>query len=124
MRNYSQLFKALSDETRLRLLLLLCRRELCVSELVAALELPQSTVSRHLAYLRTSGWVEDRRDKVKVIYRLRKDSGLRKKLLFLLEKELFDLPTIQADLQNLEHPQQSTVPEPPPTGILPDRSYR
>lgn len=51
-------FRGLADPTRLRLLNLLAAGELCVCDLVALLELPQSTVSRHLAALRRSGLIE------------------------------------------------------------------
>ncbi len=64
------LFRALSDPTRLRLVLVLTRREQSVSELVIALEQPQSTVSRHLALLRQSGLVKTRREAARVHYRL------------------------------------------------------
>jgi ArsR family transcriptional regulator len=46
------MFKALSDETCLLILCLLLEGELCVCDLMAALQLPRSTVSRHLAYLK------------------------------------------------------------------------
>src|ERR687883_466399 len=48
---------ALADQTRSRILLLLDRHELTVGELCAALQLPQSTVSRHLKILADGGWV-------------------------------------------------------------------
>src|SRR6187549_3639342 len=51
---------ALADPTRSRLLLLLDRHELTVGELCAALQLPQSTVSRHLKTLADEGWVQAR----------------------------------------------------------------
>jgi ubiquinone/menaquinone biosynthesis C-methylase UbiE/DNA-binding transcriptional ArsR family regulator len=53
---------ALSDSTRCRMLLLLERHELTVSELCSVLQLPQSTVSRHLKTLADDGWVTSRRD--------------------------------------------------------------
>jgi ArsR family transcriptional regulator len=53
---------ALSDPTRCRMLLLLEKRELTVSELCAVLQLPQSTVSRHLKTLGDDDWVTSRRD--------------------------------------------------------------
>jgi ArsR family transcriptional regulator len=56
------LLHAVGDATRLRLLRLLLREELNVQELVAALELRQPSVSRHLAVLRDAGWVEHRRE--------------------------------------------------------------
>lgn len=63
-------FKALSDATRVRLVLLLSRHEHGVGELVAALGLPQSTVSRHLAVLRTADLVSAQRQGTSVRYRL------------------------------------------------------
>ena len=68
------IFKSLADETRLRLLLLLQgRSELCVCDLMHALDLPQSTVSRHLAYLKKNGWLHDRRGGVWMYYSLKKN---------------------------------------------------
>ena len=70
MKKTARLFKALADETRLRILSLLTAGELCVCDLMTVLDLPQSTVSRHLAYLRNAGLVEDRRSGVWMHYRL------------------------------------------------------
>jgi SAM-dependent methyltransferase len=53
---------ALSDATRSRMLLILERHELTVSELCSVLQLPQSTVSRHLKTLADASWVSSRRD--------------------------------------------------------------
>ena len=57
-----QLFKALSDPIRLRLLNLIGDQEVCVCFFVEALDTPQPTISRHLAYLRRTGLVKARRD--------------------------------------------------------------
>ena len=65
-----ELFKALGDRTRLRILSLLAAGEVCVCNIHESLGLPQPTVSRHLAYLRKSGLVETRRDGVWMHYRL------------------------------------------------------
>ncbi len=66
-----QLFKILSDLTRLRVLLLLCREgELCVCELTHALDEIQPKISRHLALLREAGVVLDRRQGQWIYYRL------------------------------------------------------
>jgi ArsR family transcriptional regulator, arsenate/arsenite/antimonite-responsive transcriptional repressor len=64
------LFKALADKTRLRILALLGTNEVCVCHIHDSLGLPQPTVSRHLAYLRKSGLVSVRRDGVWMHYRL------------------------------------------------------
>jgi ArsR family transcriptional regulator len=55
-------FKALGDNTRLRLLNLMGDREICVCYFVDVLDQPQPKISRHLAYLRSAGMVEARRD--------------------------------------------------------------
>ncbi|CAI2458565.1 metalloregulator ArsR/SmtB family transcription factor [Serratia liquefaciens] len=65
------LFKNMSEETRLTLVLLLRQAgELCVCELVSALEESQPKVSRHLAMLRESGLLIDRREGKWIYYRL------------------------------------------------------
>ena len=63
----------LSDSTRSRMLLLLERHELTVSELCAVLQLPQSTVSRHLKTLADASWVASRRDGTSRYYTLSLD---------------------------------------------------
>jgi len=66
----ADLFAALSHDTRLRcLLLLLAYEELCVCELTDAIGAAQPHVSRHLAQLRESGLVSDRRDGLWIHYR-------------------------------------------------------
>jgi ArsR family transcriptional regulator, arsenate/arsenite/antimonite-responsive transcriptional repressor len=66
----SRLFKALSDDTRLRIVALLCHGELCVCHIEEALRLSQPKVSRHLATLRYAGVVEPHREGAWVYYRL------------------------------------------------------
>ena len=63
-------FKALADQTRLRILALLGNNEVCVCHIHDSLGLPQPTVSRHLAYLRRSGLVAVRRDGVWMHYQV------------------------------------------------------
>lgn len=66
-----EFFNLLSDETRLRcLLLLLKEKELCVCEFIHILESIQPKISRHLSLLRTSGLVLDERRGQWVYYRL------------------------------------------------------
>ena len=70
MNKISDLFKAFADETRVRILHLLAQDEQCVCELQATLQLPQPTISRHLAYLRRMGLVVERKEGKWVIYAL------------------------------------------------------
>lgn len=65
------LFKALSDQTRLRCLALLsAHNELCVCELTHALALPQPKISHHLGTLRRAGLVSDRKVGLWIYYRI------------------------------------------------------
>jgi ArsR family transcriptional regulator len=70
LRSLAGLFRALSDETRLRIVALLVHGELCVCHLQEALALTQPNISRHLAVLRAAGVVADRRAGSFVHYRL------------------------------------------------------
>ncbi|WP_299004298.1 metalloregulator ArsR/SmtB family transcription factor [uncultured Shewanella sp.] len=64
-------FKALSDETRLHIIMMIAsEHELCVCELMAALMLSQPKISRHLALLRHQGVLLDRRQGQWVFYRI------------------------------------------------------
>src|SRR4030081_1943353 len=70
LREMEDLFKALADATRLRILGLLLTGEVCVCDIHESLKIQQSKASRHLAYLRRSGLVETRRDGLWIHYRL------------------------------------------------------
>ena len=65
-----KVFKALADPTRLRIMLLLQVRELCVCELTYILEMEQSRVSHHMRILREAGLAEDVRRGRWMIYRI------------------------------------------------------
>lgn len=66
----TQVYAALADPTRLRILALLKDGEICVCHLHASLDVPQPTASRHLAYLRKAGLVDARRAGVWMHYRM------------------------------------------------------
>src|SRR5512140_1350370 len=92
-------FKALSDPIRLRIILLLQNEgELCVCDLMSVLGLPQSTVSRHLAYLKRSCWVDTRRRGVWMYYQLSREScEICRELLDTLMKHASHLSEAKAD---------------------------
>lgn len=73
--DFLKIFKALGDETRLRIvnILLQCETALCVCEMTDALGLPQYQVSRHLMILKNSGLVESERDGTWIYYDISKD---------------------------------------------------
>jgi DNA-binding transcriptional ArsR family regulator len=66
----SRLFKALADETRLRILALLGVREMCVCEVMVALGLTQPTASHHLGILGNAGLISERKEGKWVFYRV------------------------------------------------------
>ncbi len=79
---------ALADVTRDRVLLLLETQELTVSELCAVLQLPQSTVSRHLKSLADAGWVTSRADGTSRLYSMARDrQAAASRRLWLLVRE-------------------------------------
>ena len=90
------IFKALADEVRLRILHAIMLAELSVAELVSVMKLPQSTVSRHLKPLRDAGLVDTRRDGTSVYYR-KGDALSDEQFGGLLEERLRDLPTAKQD---------------------------
>jgi ArsR family transcriptional regulator len=70
LEQMEELFKALADATRLRILGLLLTGEVCVCHIHESLKIPQPKASRHLAYLRRAGLVETRREGLWVHYRM------------------------------------------------------
>ena len=79
----TDIFRALADRGRLRVILLLGDNELCVCDLTQVLQMPQSTISRHMSRLKSAGLVADRRDGKWVHYRLLTDSPIRELMPFL-----------------------------------------
>ncbi|MFO0941172.1 MAG: metalloregulator ArsR/SmtB family transcription factor [Pirellulales bacterium] len=73
MNSSLEWLQTLADPTRVRLLAILNREELSVSEMCAVLQLPQSTVSRHLKVLNGDGWVGNRREGTNQRYWLEHD---------------------------------------------------
>ena len=98
-----QLFRALADQTRLRILNLIEHREVCVCQIVEALGLGQSKVSRHLAHLRNAGLVSDRRDGLWMYYSLARPTGqLHEQVIECLRRAKEELPMAADDLRALE----------------------
>ena len=99
MRHLANTIKALSDPIRLRMILLLqAEGELCVCDLMAVLKLPQSTASRHLAYLKRSCWVDTRREGLWMHYSLSRDSCvICQEILKTLKQHANHLPEAGSD---------------------------
>lgn len=102
MEQHLQMYKALADETRLRILaLLLSESELCVCDIIAAIKLPQSTISRQLGNLRKAGLVNDRRCGLWIYYSIREGGETQKQLISLLKKQLLGSKASAADREQL-----------------------
>ena len=77
LREYEMVMKAVADPTRVRILKILEAGEMCGCQIVAILELSQSTISKHLFLLRMSGLVKERKEKKWVHYALPRTGGSR-----------------------------------------------
>jgi ArsR family transcriptional regulator len=94
MRNTARFLKALADETRVQILCLLFHHpELCVCEIMSAIDITQSKASRHLATLRHAGLVTDRREGAWSFYALRpQDESFQSEMLEVLRRHLAEVP--------------------------------
>ncbi len=103
--NLCHMFKGLSDPVRLRIAHLLVQRgELCVCHLTDVLQLPQSTVSRHLNILRNSGLVDSERRGKWVYYRFVNNETQVIALADMLRKGGASDSQLQRDLAGLKKP--------------------
>ncbi len=101
MKDLVTVFKALSDETRLRILKLLAHGELCVCDIVAAFDTIQPRVSFHLATLKAAGLVKDRREGKWMHYKI-DDSDLFRRMLLLSVIEKVPEDQVKEDRRRLE----------------------
>ncbi len=101
MNDLVMIFKALSDETRLRIIKLLERGELCVCDITAALDIVQPKVSFHLSALKEAGLIKDRKQGKWIHYSL-DDKDLFRRMLILSACERMQDGAIAADRKRLE----------------------
>src|SRR4030081_608790 len=94
---------ALADTTRSRILLLLDRHELTVSELCGIVQLPQSTVSRHLQALSDSGWIAARAEGTSHLYTMTRDDldPSARRLWLLVREQVGSSPAAAQDQRRL-----------------------
>jgi ArsR family transcriptional regulator len=103
MKHYLNIFKALGDENRVRILLMLMVRPLCVCEIFEVLNIALSTISAHLKLLQSTGVIEYEKDGRWVIYRLAKDNEFFNELLNMLEQRLQNEEKVIHDRRILSH---------------------
>jgi len=100
MEKLIEVLKALSDETRLRILNLLYERELCVCNIMDTLQISQAKASRHLIYLKNAGLVKDRKYAQWVYYSMSKGEEM-KFIDSLVYDNLRKLEMYKKDLENI-----------------------
>lgn len=100
-KNEIKIFKALSEELRLRIVIMLTHGELCVCDIMEILKLPQSTISRHMAKLKSVGLVTNRRDGKWVHYSLQNLSDFPSSDLLNLLLKMRSKPPYTNDLSRL-----------------------
>ena len=104
MRDLMAVIKALADENRVRILMALGPKELCVCQIVELLGLAPSTVSKHIAILKHAGLVDSRKDGRWMFYRLAEDDAPAeaKEMTELVSRLLADDPQEREDTKRLK----------------------
>jgi ArsR family transcriptional regulator len=104
MRDFVQLMKALSDETRLRIFNLLLRQECCVCEVMQALDISQTRASRNLGILLNAGLLKTKRNGLWVLYSIDRQTANRhaRHLARLLQNHPIENETLARDRQRLK----------------------
>lgn len=102
MKNIVRLMKLLSDQGRLRILMVLSRRELCVCQIMGVLGISQPLVSRNLNLLSDAGFLDERRDGKLVFYSVKRDMApTQKKLVGVLREAMKSDRILAEDLKSL-----------------------
>jgi ArsR family transcriptional regulator len=92
-------FKVLSDETRLRIMVLLFHNEFCVCQITGITGISQPNVSKHLAKLRDMGLVKDERKEQYIFYSLNIEEKLFEDILEKIIENIEDYPTLRLDIE-------------------------
>ena len=105
MQDLIKAMKALSDETRLRILNVLLERECCVCEGMQALDISQSRASRNLGILQDAGFLKARRDGAWMLYSVDWQTANRytTSLAKLLKESLVSNEVLEQDRERLKH---------------------
>lgn len=103
MRDLIKATKAISDETRIRILNLILQRECCVCEVMQALDISQTRASRNLNILYEAGFLEYRKDGLWALYSMRKGLDPRyASLVNAIRSELLHNETARLDVERLQ----------------------
>ena len=105
MQDLIKVMKALSDETRLRILKVLLEKECCVCEVMQALDISQSRASRNLGILQDAGFLKARRDGMWIVYYPDWQTANRyaSSLAKLIRDSLIGDEVLERDKERLKH---------------------
>jgi len=103
MNKLTDFFKVLSDETRLRILILLYHKKLCVCEMCGITGEPQPKISKHLAKLRDMGFVKDERQEQFIFYDLNLNDKVYKEILEKIVDNINDYPELKSDIEKCKY---------------------
>lgn len=103
MDELTQFFKMISDETRLRIMVLLYHQRLCVCEICGITGISQPNVSKHLAKLRDKGFVKDERQEQFIFYSLNVEELVFKDVLKTVINNIENYPALKKDMQRLKN---------------------
>jgi ArsR family transcriptional regulator, arsenate/arsenite/antimonite-responsive transcriptional repressor len=101
MDKLTDFFKAVSDETRLRVLVLLFHKKLCVCQLCGIMGEPQPKVSKHLGKLRDMGFVKDERVEQFIYYSLKFESQMYTNVIQSIADNIQEYPVIKKDIEKV-----------------------
>ena len=109
MQDFIKAIKALSDETRLRVMRILLGRECCVCEVMQALDISQSRASRNLGILQDAGFLKARRDKFWMVYSIDREATNRyaASLAELIKNSSISGEILEKDWERLKHAQRT-----------------
>ena len=96
-------FKVLSDDTRLRIMILLYHSELCVCQICGVTDISQPNVSKHLAKLRDMGFVRDERQGQFIYYYLSLEEPLFNEIIEKIAKDIEEYPILKSDIGKLNN---------------------
>lgn len=102
MKELTDFLQIISDETRLRILVLLSEGELCVCEMCAVLGESQPKISRHLAKLRDMHLVEDKREGQWIRYFIAIENPVAKEILSVIRNQRAQFPVFTRDIEKLQ----------------------
>jgi len=96
-------FKVLSDDTRLRIIVLLYHGKLCVCQICGVTDISQPNVSKHLAKLRDMGFVKDERQGQFIYYYLSLEEAIFSEIIKKIVKNIDDYPILKSDIGKLNN---------------------